>query len=520
MDSISQDNLALFSRGPVALFKWRNTDGWPVEYVSANIQDLLGRAPEEFLSGKTAYGEVLHPDDAERVGAEVEAAIEESLDSFEHAPYRIRHSDGSYRWLHDVTHIVREGDQVTHFLGYVLDITEQIESLDRQHNLEKQLLHAQKLESLGVLAGGVAHDFNNLLTSILGEASLARLDLDTPGGDVRGSIERIEQTARRAAELTRQLLAYSGKGRFVVQPLDLSVLVRDIASMLGVVISKKAALEFHLQDDLLAVMADRAQMQQIIMNLITNASDALGESAGLITIKTETATYSERRLQDLYGVDSLPPGDYVTLEVSDNGCGMTPEVRRRLFDPFFTTKAMGHGLGLSAILGIIRAHDGAIRVYSESGQGTAFKLIFPAIREKAVSPSVERLGSDWRGTGTALVVDDEPGVRLVARRMLEHMGFSTMIAENGEEALAIFKEHRADITLVLLDMMMPKLTGTETLRALRQLEPALPVVMSSGFNEQDAISRLAGRGLATFLQKPYEPADLEAAVRRALKPPR
>lgn len=515
---LEHDELALFERGPVALFKWRNAEGWPVDFASPNVLNLFGYTADAFLSGDVSYAEGIHPDDIERVVSEVGTALQQNAESFEHEPYRFQHAGGSYRWLHDVTYLVRDGDRVTHFVGYVVDITDRVEAMEKQHTLEKQLLHAQKLESLGVLAGGVAHDFNNLLTGILGEASLARLELDAPDGDVRGSIERIEQSARRAAELTRQLLAYSGKGRFVVQPLNLSVLMKEIANMLGVVISKKAALELHLADDLPSVEADRAQMQQVAMNLITNASDALGDNAGLITIKTGTETCSERSLRDVYGAESLPAGEYVTLEVSDNGCGMPEGVRDRLFDPFFTTKATGRGLGMSAILGIVRAHHGAIRVYSEPGQGTAFKLLFPAVAAKAVTSDPQSDGTGWRGTGAVLVVDDEPSVLRVAQRMLERLGFSTLLAADGQEALDLFDAHRADITLVLLDMMMPKMNGKEVLSALRRLDPELPVVMSSGFNEQDAISRMAGRGMTSFLQKPYEPADLEAAVRRALEP--
>ncbi len=512
----SNEKLAVFQRGPVVLFQWHNAEGWPVHWCSPNVKDICGYNAEDFMSGTVAYAGLIHPDDIDQVTQEVTDALAKNLDSFEHEPYRIIHRDKSVRWLHDVTHLLRKGDEVTHFVGYVVDITSRMNVMQRSIDLEKQLLHAQKLESLGVLAGGVAHDFNNLLTGILGEATLARLEYGTPNGETLRNIDQIELLAMRAAELTRQLLAYSGKGRFVVQPLDLSELMREITSMLNVAISKKAALELHLSDDLPAIAADQAQIQQIAMNLLTNASDALGEEQGVIRIKTGRETVSADTLREVYGAKDLPSGVYVTLEVSDNGCGISAETRKRLFDPFFTTKATGRGLGMSAVLGIVLGHQGAIRVYSEPGQGTAFKLLFPAIEDTAIALRSSETKKQWKGTGTVLVVDDEPSVLSVATRMLTHLGFEAIVASNGQEALAMYQQHSDDIVLVLLDMMMPVMNGRETLAALRRITPDLPIVMSSGFNEQEAISRIAARGMTSFLQKPYELEDLEAAVRAVI----
>ena len=509
--------LALFASGPVVLFKWRNTEGWPVEWASPNTESVFGYSPSQFVDGEVSYASLVHADDIDRVAAEVEHAIETEVVSFEHEPYRVRRADGEYRWLQDVTHMQRNDGVVTHFVGYVVDITERHEATRRQHALELKLLHGQKLESLGVLAGGVAHDFNNILTGILGEASLASSSLNPEDTDTLASIQQIETLARRAADLTRQLLAYSGKGRFVVQSVDLSTLLQEISQMLKVVISKKAALELDLAAGLPPIMADRTQVQQVAMNLLTNASEALGDSPGLIRVCTSAEVCSKERLAQAYSAPDLTPGTYVVLEVSDNGCGMTPEVRDKLFEPFFTTKAHGRGLGMSAILGIMRAHKGAIRVYSEPKQGTAFKMLFPATSQPPRDGAPGAAPSPWRGAGLALVVDDEPSVRGVAQRMLQKLGFETVAASDGAEALEVFKVRRDEIRVVLLDMMMPVMSGRETLSAIRAIAPDMPIVMSSGFNEQEAITRLAARGMTCFLQKPYQIADLELALRDVVK---
>jgi len=509
----------LFVRGPVVVFKWKNADGWPVEYASLNTGDTFGYTPQQFLDGEVSYASVVHAEDLDRVAAEVQEATKGSTSSFEHEPYRIIHRDGSIRWLYDLTHLVRKNGEVTHFVGYVIDITRRIEAEQEARSLEHQLLQAQRLESLGMLAGGVAHDFNNILTGILGEANLARRVLSkAPDTDVSPNVERIELLALRAADLTRQLLAYSGKGRFVVLPVDLSHIVDDMATMLGVVISKKAALSLELDDGLPAIEGDRAQLQQIVMNLITNASDALGAEPGEITVRTGTAECTREMLADTYGERDLAPGRFVTLEVTDTGCGMPEEVRSHVFEPFFTTKASGRGLGMSAILGIVRSHGGAIQLTSSPGDGTTFRLLFPACAEAAIPVGQSERPGGWKGQGLALIVDDEPSVRLVASRMLEQLGFDTVTATEGQQALEVYRERRDEIVVVLMDMMMPVMGGAEAIEALRRLTPNLPIIMSSGFDEAEITTRLAGLPATTFLQKPYQVSDVEGALRAVLDP--
>ena len=374
--------------------------------------------------------------------------------------------------------------------------------------MERKLQESQKLESLGILAGGIAHDFNNLLTGILGNASFARMDIP-PNSPAQPSLEQVEIAAQRAADLCKQMLAYSGKGRFVVQQLDLSAVVRETADLLQVSISKSCVLKYALAPNLPAISADVTQIRQIIMNLVINASEAIGERSGVISVATGVMTADRTYLTEAYLSPNIPEGKYVFLEVSDNGTGMTGETRARIFDPFFTTKFTGRGLGLAAVLGIVRGHSGALKVYSEVGRGTTFKLLLPCAGGPAdAAPDAPAGTPAWRGSGTVLVVDDEETVRAITRRMLERIGFEVLQASNGHEALEIFHRESARIVGVLLDLTMPELDGNATFTELRRLDPEVRVLLMSGFNEQDAITRFAGKGLAGFIQKPFKPETL------------
>jgi len=397
------------------------------------------------------------------------------------------------------------------------DITD-LRRLDAERRaLEAKVQHAQKLESLGVLAGGIAHDFNNLLVGILGNASLALMDLeeDSP---LREVIADIETTALRAADLTKQMLAYSGKGRFIVRAVDLNALVREMAQLLQTVISKRAVLRFELAADLPLVEADATQVRQVVMNLITNASDAIGSDAGAITLRTGVRSASRATRASSYGDDALPDGLYAFIEVEDTGCGMDAETMGRIFDPFFSTKFTGRGLGLAATLGIVRGHQGTIDVASAPTRGTTFTVLLPftgnpeaAVRE-TIAPRRER----FRGTGAVLVVDDDETVRSVAQIMLERSGFTVLTARDGHEGVAMFDDGRAQISLVLLDLTMPTLDGEEAFRAMRRLRPDARVVLMSGYSSQELAARYAAEGLAGFVQKPFRLEELEACLTRVL----
>jgi two-component system cell cycle sensor histidine kinase/response regulator CckA len=391
------------------------------------------------------------------------------------------------------------------------------QDITEKRALEQQMLHAQKLESLGVLAGGIAHDFNNLLTGILGNADLALREL-SPLSPARESLDDIAATARRASELCRQLLAYSGKGRFVVQPLDLAELVREMGHLLAISISKHASLQYHFGADLPAIEGDATQIRQVVMNVIVNASEAIADRNGVIALHTGLTHCDAAYLAGCSCADGVEPGDFAFLEVSDNGHGMDRATLERIFDPFFTTKFTGRGLGLAAVLGIVRGHRGAIRVYSEPGRGTTFKLLFPPspsqAHTKVQAPAPTSL---WRGDGTVLLVDDEESVRKAGRRMLEQAGFSVLMAEDGRAAVELFRDEAEHIRLVVLDLTMPELDGAACFRALRQIKPDVKVLLTSGYNEQEAVNAFAGRGLGGFLQKPFTIEELVGKLREILE---
>ena len=408
-------------------------------------------------------------------------------------------------------------DGRTMIQGVFRDISERRRVEEERKKLEEKLQHGQKLESLGVLAGGIAHDFNNLLMGVLGYADLALSELAAES-PARDSVQQIVTAAMRAAELTKQMLAYSGRGRFVIELLDLTRLVEEMIHLLQVSISKKAVMRFNFTSNLPPVEADATQIRQVIMNLITNASDAIGEKSGLITISTGVMELDHTYLGTTYMDEGMAEGYYNYVEVSDTGCGMDAETKARIFDPFFTTKFTGRGLGLAAVLGIVRGHHGGIKVYSEPGRGTTFKVLLPCKTEAlmdAAGPPPELLRR--RARGTILVVDDEETVRAVAKMTLERVGISVLTASDGREAVELFIQQAERIDLVILDMMMPHMNGEETFRELKLLRPEVRVLLSSGYNEQEATGRFAGKGLAGFIQKPYRARDLLDTVAQLLQ---
>ena len=405
-------------------------------------------------------------------------------------------------------------------IAIVMDATEQKHLEAERLAFERHLQETQKLEGLGVLAGGIAHDFNNLLTGILGNASIARMELAPHQTGIDTSLDHVEQAARRAGDLCKQLLAYAGKGRFVIKPVNITRLVEETASLLEVSISKKVQLQLHLAPGLPSFQADSTQIRQVLMNLVINGAEAIGDRSGTVTVQTGEIHATKEYLERLAFSDPLAPGHYVTLEVSDTGSGMPPETLARIFDPFFTTKFTGRGLGLAAVHGIVRGHKGGIKVYTEPGRGTTFKLLFPA--DKAVSSATAspfHTPHSWSGTGRILVVDDEPAIRTVAEQVLLRAGFSVTLACDGMEAVELFQKSPADFRAVLLDLTMPRMDGTETLRALHAIKPGLPIILTSGFNEQATIQNLVGRGLAGFLPKPFSADMLLEKIRAALEKP-
>ena len=313
------------------------------------------------------------------------------------------------------------------------------------------------------------------------------------------------------------MLAYSGKGRFVVMEVNLSDVVQEMTHLLGVSISKSVAIRYDFAHTLPAIEADVTQLRQIVMNLIMNASDAIGPDNGVVSVCTGAAHYERSQLAKTYLNEDLPAGEYVYLEVADTGCGMDRETCDRIFDPFFTTKFTGRGLGLAAVLGIVRGHKGAISVESEPGKGTTVRVLFPAlghIKEAVLGDDAEPVS--WRGSGTLLVADDEDVVRRIAERMLRRKGFDVLAARDGQEAVDLFRQHADAVRLVLLDMTMPLQSGEETLAEMRRIREDVPVILSSGYSEQEAVERFEDKGLDGFLQKPYKTEALLEKVRAIL----
>jgi len=401
------------------------------------------------------------------------------------------------------------------------DLTERKHAEEERKRFERQMQESQKLESLGVLAGGLAHDFNNILMGLMGNADLAllRLPAESP---VRDHLNRIMASAERAAELTRQMLAYAGKGQYLAGPIDLSSLVRDLAQLLAAAVSKKAKLRLETGEKLPVILGDTAQLGQILINLVTNASEALGEGRGSITVATGEVEADRGYLARAHLGEGLEPGRYAYLEVTDTGCGMNTETQGRLFDPFFSTKFAGRGLGLAAVLGITRAHRGAIQVKSEPDRGTSVRILFPPAEPTATREKEARyLVSTPTGQAAAvLVVDDEPAVREVARAALEAAGYQVLTAADGREGAEIFRTRAREIGAIVLDATMPRLSGAEALQEIRGVRPGVPVLLSSGYREEDARERFGQAGIQGFLQKPYRTAELLEKVGNLLTQPR
>jgi CheY-like chemotaxis protein len=374
----------------------------------------------------------------------------------------------------------------------------------------------QKLESLGVLSGGIAHDFNNLLTGILGNADVVFRALPE-GSRERNLLEQVKTAAQAAADLTGQLLAYSGRGTFRMEPLDISTLVEEMGRLLESSISKKVRLLYELRRDLPRVDADPTQIRQVVMNLITNASEAIDNEPGEVTLRTGSMQVGRAKLAESYTHDDLPPGEYVFAEVADSGCGMNEETLQKIFDPFFTTKFTGRGLGLAALLGIVRRHRGTIFVSSQPKSGTSFRVLLPASEsEQTAADDREEAADTWSASGDVLVIDDEAGIRRLARLLLEEVGFNVDLAADGDEALERIREGSGMPDLILLDLTMPRRSGIEVLEEIRRVNTSVPVVLMSGFTESEVASVLETDPRASFLQKPFTGESLQQVVRTAL----
>ncbi|MBC7965992.1 MAG: PAS domain S-box protein [Fuerstia sp.] len=497
----------------------------PVGIVMADTQEncvlvnqrwceLAGMTPEQSMG--LGWQRAIHPDDKDRLFSAWRAA-RQSGKEFD-ADLRVITPEGRISFLRGAATVLRDNDGIiTGFVGTVMDLTDRMRAEEDRRVMEAQLQQAQKLESLGVMAGGIAHDFNNLLTSILGYADLTALELPV-GSSARPLIAEVMNATRRAAALTQQMLAYSGKGRFVVESVDLSKLIEDMMRPLQMSTSGKCVIRFNLLKNLPAVEADSSQIQQVLMNLVINAAEAIGEGGGQILVSTGIRHCDLAYLSATCIPDTPQEGMYVCFSVTDNGVGMSAETRSRIFEPFFTTKFTGRGLGLAAVLGIVRGNGGTIRCDSEPGLGTTFTVLLPATCLPANEHAPEaRLPSNWRGNGTVLVVDDEESIRTIASHMLTSMGFTVLTAAHGLEGVEVFQSDPANVRLVLLDITMPHLDGPATLCEMQRIRHDVKVILSSGYNQPSVVNSFSGDGASAFIQKPYSFEDLRTVVRRALQ---
>jgi len=437
--------------------------------------------------------------------------------------YRVVHADGTVRNVVGQGAIFRDADGVpVRRVGSVIDVTARTAAEEERVLLETKVREVQKLESLGVLAGGIAHDFNNLLVGILGNASVSLLDMPV-SSPAHAAVTAIERAARDAASLTRQLLAYAGKGRFLLEPLDLSVLVRQLRPVLQTALGARASLVSELAEQLPVVHADAEQLRQAIVNVVTNAAEAIGERAGTVKVVSTEETLGDARLGRCVSGHRAKPGLFSCITVEDDGIGMDEATLARVFDPFFSTRLAGRGLGLAATLGIVHGHSGALDVTSATGRGTTMRLYFPAAyseKERTASIPANNTGATaQRSRLRVLVVDDDAHVRALAHRVLERLQYDAAEVSDGVEALDFLRADPTVVDAVLLDMTMPRMNGEDTLRGIRALAPWMPVILMSGHDEREVTPRLLEHGLGGYLQKPFTVDALASMFARVVGPP-
>ena len=484
-----------------------------VAFATPNFGQMLGRTAAEMAS--TESYSLVHPEDAASARERFREAVESRAPT-RLPPYRVRHVDGSWRWAQStgVAYETSTGELV--FLNITRDVSEVVEITRNRIEQVVRTQDAKRLESLGVMAGGMAHDFNNLLTPIICDADLALSELaaDSP---LRPRLERIQRTAQRAAELTRHMLAYAGAEEIEAEPLELSSLVEETSQLLETALAGRAVPTFELGRDLPCVLGDRSQLTQVVMNLLTNAAEALEQPGGEVAVRTGMLEVTADAVV-LSPDGPVERGRYVFVEVEDRGCGMDAETQGRIFDPFFTTKFTGRGLGLASVLGILRAHRGAIEIDSEPGRGTRIRVLLPATDEQPASSRRSRrdAGSSEGGGAMILVSDDDEGTREVISESLKRAGLRALSASNGEAGVALFREHADEVELVLLDCTMPGLSCDATYDRIREIRGEVKLLLMSGFAEKRAAESFAGRELAGFIGKPFLPDELVDRVRSAL----
>jgi PAS domain S-box-containing protein len=480
-------------------------------YVSPAGERLLGYTNDELI-GRNAY-ELFHPADQDAVREVHEKLL--ACEPVTSVQYRLLRKDGSYVWVETESTIIRTASGTpSSIICTTRDISDRIRQSAEQDRLREQLFATQKLESLGLLAGGIAHDFNNLLQLILGNLALAQPHFES--SEVRGLLQQALSATERAASLTDQLLAYSGRSALAVKPLDVTRLIRGITDLLQSGVGRRAELKLDLEEGMSPVIADATQLQQVVMNLVINASEAVSEAGGRVEVRCGSLRLTEPE-DVVRGSDGrLPSGEYVVIDVSDNGRGMSEETASRMFDPFFSTKGTGRGLGLAAVLGIVRRHNGGLQVRTAPGKGTSIRVLLPSTSGEVRTETPVAEVPPRMGRGRVLAVDDEPLIRMLVSRILTEAGYTVTVAESGMRALDLMLEAAGRFDIIILDSTMPGINGLETLTAIRRDYGKIPVLMCSGFAESDVIDDIASLENVEFLHKPFHPKSLIAAVHRII----
>ena len=487
------------------------------QFVSPSWENHFGYPATDVM--RRNFKQFIHPDDAPGC-FEYLTRVMKNDPTAACPPYRVKHADGS--WILFVANgtMYANSTGIPLYIGIGRDISGEKRLAEERLNLERQFLHSQKLESLGIMAGGIAHDFNNLLAVIIGNLELSSMQLDKKS-TAATRIERAMQASLRAADLTQHMLAYTGRSVFELKPLDINLLVDENCTLYRSTIPKTITMKTELSPALPPALGDSGQLQQVVMNLITNAAEAIGSEPGSILIATGVLDCNQELLNHSKLEIKPPPGRYAYIDVTDSGCGMNEETKQRIFEPFYTTKFTGRGLGMSSVMGIIKSHNGAILLYSEPGLGSTFKILLPTIEEQGDAASAnmtDNVASELQrdDLATALVVDDEELVREVCMEYLNDTGMQTLGAADGREAVDIFRRNMNNITFVILDLTMPHMDGVATLHELRLLQPYVKVIISSGHTTETAAKAFVSDKPDGYIQKPYQMMELQRVISKLI----
>ena len=484
-----------------------------VQRWSRGAEKLFGFSAEE-LEGTLAH-EIFVPPDRQAGVPEVELQVATEQGRAEDERWHLR-KDGSRFWASGVMISLKEDGRIAGYAKVVRDFTE-------RRQLEEAVRQTQRLESVGVLAAGVAHDFNNVLTAILGNLAMVRrrLQAQKSGAEVQDMLVAAERAGNRAAHLVKQLLNYAGKGRREIQPVDISQVARDALAIVQASVSRKINLRSDIPRESRMIQADVGQVQQLLLNLVLNGAEAIGDKEGEVFIRVRVRDVPEGELGRMYPGFSLQARQYTEIIVSDTGSGMDEKTLQQIFDPFFTTKFLGRGLGLAAALGIVRAHGGGISVQSTPGRGSTFSVLLPAEQDRPESPMTvaDSLTESARGEGLVLVIDDEVGIRSLLQHALEELGYTVLTAEHGAQGLELFERSADEIVLVLIDIVMPVLDGAETAIRIREQNSEVPILITSGIGDDDALHRFEDVRISGFVPKPFAPEQLAQAIAMARQGP-